>query len=284
MQVVKEQGGKVMAMQAVEHQVFFGLAFRILKSLSEGNKYPKQIARELRTQEQKVYYHMRRLEKKGFVHVVAREEVGGALAKVYAITSPAFVVRFGEFLESARLPRDSGTLAPFVANGELNAKIVVGSPDPHGPQMARSRDITYAVELALFLGTFLSKKRGPAVVEDKNLTDMDSNLIVIGGPVTNRITKMVNEKMPVRFDRARNIVAGRKTFRADECGFVARMDNPFHRNKKMIVIAGKRYSGTKAAVLAFIQEFEAVMKKPYTIVEGVDNDGDGEVDSVRIMN
>jgi hypothetical protein len=173
---------------------------------------------------------------------------------------------------------------PFIRNGVLDAKIIVGSPDPHGPEKARSRDVTFAVDLALFLGTFLTKAEA-AVIEDKNVHahDLRSNLIIIGGPVTNKVTKMVNEKLPVKFDSRKNIQSRKKIYRGDDCGFIAKIDNPFDSGKKIVVIAGKRYGGTKAAVLAFMKHFDIVERKTHTIVEGLDNDGDGEIDDVRIL-
>lgn len=284
MQVVKEQDGKLLTIKAEEKQIFSGVALKILKLLADGEKYPKEISRDLRINEQKIYYHMRQLERKGFVRLARKEEKGGALAKLYGISSPAFVTRFGDFHESRRVLR-SGGMEPFIRDGILEAKIIVGSPDPHGPERARSRDVTFAVDLALFLGTFLVKMETPAVVEDKNSrhNDLCNNLIIVGGPVTNKVTKMVNDRLPVKFDSKKNIISRKRTYKDDECGFIAKADNPFFPGKKIIVIAGKRYSGTKAAVLAFMKHFDEIEKKNYTIVEGIDNDGDGEIDSVRIL-
>ncbi|MBS3051357.1 MAG: ArsR family transcriptional regulator [Candidatus Aenigmarchaeota archaeon] len=282
MQVVKELNGKMMAINAEEKQIFSGLALKIMRSLSEGEKYPKQISRELKINEQKIYYHVRQLEKKGFVKITRKEEKSGALAKLYKLSSPAFVARFGEFREARRIPRSG--FEPFIKNGLFSAKIIVGSPDPHGPEKARSRDITFAVDLALFLGTFLAKVEAPAVIEDKDTRseDLRNNLIVIGGPVTNKVMKMVNEKLPVRFDAKKNIISKNKVYKNDDCGFIAKADSPFGPGK-ILVIAGKRYSGTKAAVLAFIRHFDSIENKNFTVVEGLDNDGDGEIDGVRIL-
>lgn len=283
MHIVKENNGKILVLNAEEKQIFSGLALKILRLLAEGEKYPKEIARELRVHEQKVYYHVRQLEKKGFVKLARKEERSGALAKLYKLSSPAFVVKFGEFHEAKRIPRSG--FGPFIMNGLFNAKIIVGSPDPHGPEKARSRDVTFAVDLALFLGTFLTKTEAPAVIEDKDVHthDLHNNLIIIGGPITNKITKMVNDRLPVKFDSKKNIQSRKKTHKGDDCGFIAKTDNPFDSGRKILVIAGKRYSGTKAAVLAFMKYFNDVEKRNYLIVEGLDNDGDGEIDDVKIL-
>jgi len=280
MHIVKENG--TLVMDAEEKQMFSGLQLKIMKSLAEGEKYPKEMARELRADEQKVYYHIRQLEKKGFIRLAKKEERSGALAKIYRISSPAFVVRFGEFARARRVPRNG--FYPFVKNGLLDAKIIVGSPDPHGPEKARSRDVSFAVDLALFIGTFLTKAEH-SVIEDKDTTsdDLRNNLIIIGGPVTNKVTKMVNEKLPVRFDGRKNIQSKKRTYRGDDCGFAVKTDNPWNDGKSIMVIAGKRYNGTKAAVLGFIKHFELIEKRSHMIVEGMDNDGDGEIDDVMVL-
>lgn len=284
MQIVKEDKSGLWTISADERQIFSGLALRIMKAIAAEPKYPKQMARELRVHEQRVYYHIKQLEKKGYIRVARKEEKGGALAKFYSLSSPAFFVRFGEFQDARRMPR-STNIAPFIVDGKLDAKIIVGSPEPHGPERARSRDISFAVDLALFLGTFLTKTEKPAVIEDKNVHahDLNENLIIIGGPITNKVTKMVNDKLAVRFGKNKNIVAGKRIYKHDECGFIVKADSPFREGKKIMVIAGKRYSGTKAAVLAFMRHFDGIEKKNCTVVEGLDNDGDGEVDDVRIL-
>lgn len=284
MQTIKEENGRLMSISTQERQVLRGVQLRLVKLLAVRQSYPKEMSKELKLHEQKVYYHMRQLEKKGFVRVARKEERGGALAKLYELSSPAFIMRFGDFQEVKRIPARS-EFSPFIRNGNLDAKIIVGSPDPHGPEKARSRDVTFAVDLALFLGTFLTKTEGPAVVEDKDVRahDLDSNLIIIGGPVTNKVTKMVNEKLPVKFDGKKNIISHKKAYKQDDCGFIARAENPFNKSKNIIVIAGKRYGGTKAAVIAFTQKFDDIKKRNFTVVEGLDNDGDGEIDGVRIL-
>ena len=132
----------------------------------------------------------------------------------------------------------------------------------------------------------MTKLEKPAVIEDKDVRteDLQNNLVIIGGPVTNKVTKMVNDKLPVKFDNRKNIVSHKKTYKQDDCGFIAMAENPFSKNKKIIVIAGKRYGGTKAAVLAFIKKFDDLQKRSYIIVEGLDEDGDGEVDDVKILD
>jgi hypothetical protein len=50
---------------------------------------------------------------------------------------------------------------------------IVGSPDPHGPSKARSKDGYFGMDLALFLGTFLSNITGSKVKLDTEIQDKD---------------------------------------------------------------------------------------------------------------
>ena len=59
--VCDEKGGLKTA-DAVEIRKSFTLRDKILKVLSEGPSYPKEISRRLKTDKQKVYYHIRELE------------------------------------------------------------------------------------------------------------------------------------------------------------------------------------------------------------------------------
>lgn len=66
------------------------LSWKILEMLSEKEMYPLEIAKALRVHEQKVYYHIRKLEKAGAITVVKQEEKKGATAKYFRTVSPAF--------------------------------------------------------------------------------------------------------------------------------------------------------------------------------------------------
>jgi DNA-binding transcriptional ArsR family regulator len=269
-----------------------GLATRILFLLAKRPSYAKEIAQRLNVHEQKVYYHIRNLEKSGMIKIVRKEERGGAIAKFYGLSKPSFFIKFNELEKIEKIPAANEWLEPFVMDGHLDARIVVGSPDPHGPERARSRDAYYAIDLGLFLGTFITSSR-PSVCLDVDVDDYTKdNLIVIGGPIINRTTKKINDKLPIRFDERKNIFSSitKKTYRHDECGIIVKMPNPHNKNKQILVIAGKRYSGTRAAILALLKRFDEVTKgnkfrrgADARVVEGLDMDGDGIVDDVKIL-
>ena len=285
MYVVEERNGKVYALPAKDIKYSGSpLAGRILSLIARKPASPKELAQALKENEQKVYYHVRQLERKGMIKVARKEERGGAVAKYYALAKPALVLRFSEMKPVRRVPK--GDFPPFIEDGVMNAKIIVGSPDPHGPERARSRDAYYAIDLALFFGTFLMDAQ-PAVYLDTEIRgdDLKENLIVIGGPVINKITAMINDKMPVKFDKKKNIYSAKtkKTYKSDDAGLIINMKNPFDSSKQMLVIAGKRYSGTRAAILAIIKHSELLQKNNAIVVQGLDRDYDGIVDDVEIL-
>ncbi|HIG98819.1 TPA: helix-turn-helix domain-containing protein [Candidatus Woesearchaeota archaeon] len=272
-----------------------GLAVRILQLLAEKPMYPIELANSLKVHEQKVYYHIRNLERAGVIRVVKQEGRQGAVAKYYGLEKPAVVVRFGQMQDAHKLfgVRTSPEfLEPFIKDGRLNALIIVGSPDPHGPEKARSKDGYYGMDLALFLGTFLSYVPKSNVKLDTDAREEDlkqNNLILIGGPVVNRVTWLANPKLPARFEREQHwaiqsTISG-TSYPSDECGLVVKAKSPFNPDKSILVVAGKRYSGTRAAIIAFLRHFDELTKGNMhdrtvkaRVVEGIDLDSDGIID------
>ncbi len=276
------------------------LAQRILRELASAPTYPRELAKRLKVHEQKIYYHIRKLEKANLVEVIKRQDVHGTMANVYAPTAPAFVFSLKEFAEAHKVPgirsRPDEFLSPIIENNEFNGVVIVGSPDPHGPEMTRSRDGYYGIDLALFLGTFLTRLEELSVRLDTEVRseDLQKNLILIGGPVVNVITQKVNDSLKIKFDKDANwaiksSISG-KTYHADECGIIVKAKNPFNPKKWVLVVAGKRYAGTRAVTLAFIKYFSELAKGnsinsdiPARVVEGLDKDADGIVDDVRFV-
>lgn len=256
--------------------------------------YPIDIAKALKVHEQKIYYHIRNLEKAGIIKVVKKETKQGATANFYSLTEPAFVIRFKEFETTSKIGQirnESEFLEPFIKDGQLNSLIIVGSPDPHGADKARSRDGYYGMDLALFLGTFLNYVPKFNVKLDTEVRDDDlqNNLILIGGPVVNKVMEKVNQKLPIRFEDG-NIksTASNEIYPQDECGLIVKTRNPFNPDKYILVVAGKRFSGTRAAIIAFLKDFKKVtignIHNPEIkakVVEGVDLDSDGIVDDIE---
>ena len=303
MHIIKNDEKGIFALSASEikkemiSRIGSKLSIKIIEELKDRELYPKQIANLLNEHEQKIYYHIKNLEKAGIIKPTKTEAIKGSVARYYKLSSPAFFFRFSEFHLAPKILKKkecSDFLSPFIDQGQLNSLIITGSPDPHGPDKARSRDGYYGIDLGLFLGTFLTNISKLNVKLDTEVreNDLKQNLILIGGPVVNKITEKVNSSLPVRFDKANRWSVWSKLsknyYPEDEIGIIVKAKNPFNPMKSILVIAGKRYLGTKAALIGMIMHFKEVSdgnihnnKIKARIVEGLDMDSDGEIDSVE---
>ena len=306
--VIKKDSGEIYSLAAKEisHKesrlLGTDLAYKILRLIAERPKYPIELAKELKVHEQKVYYYIKNFLNAGLIKIVKKENIQGSTANYYSIVEPAFVIKFKELEKSSKVLDIDKTnkkyyefLSPFITDGKLDALIVVGSPDPHGPELARSRDGYYGMDLALFLGTFLNYVPEFKVKLDTEIreTDLNNNLILIGGPVVNKITEQVNEKLPIRFfkEHGWNIKSfSGNSYPEETNGIVVKTKNPFNKDKYVMVIAGRRHYGTRAAIIAFLKNFDEICngnvynRKVYAkVVEGVDLDSDGIVDNIKFL-
>ncbi|MEM2440159.1 MAG: helix-turn-helix domain-containing protein [Candidatus Bathyarchaeia archaeon] len=290
--------------------VLGGLSWKILNMLFKKEMYPLQIARELGVHEQKVYYHVRKLAKAGAIAVVRQEGKKGAIAKYYRATSPAFGVEipYGYKPIEWTLPAWVGeSLKKFFSeflreDGVFDGKIVVGSPLPHGPFRTSARDGHYASHLAFFLGRFARMPEDFVVkldVDVKAEKEEKNNLILVGGPGTNLLTQELNDYLPIKFNMQPSeqgflfggLVSGKtgRVYTADSVGLVAKIVNPWDSSKRVIVLAGNKAVGTKACVLALTNFWMKTLEKyrdrePFAaVIQGLDLDGDGKVDSIEVL-
>jgi len=255
------------------------------------------IAKALKKNEQNVHYHISKLTKADILIVDRTEDTRGGMAKILRLHTPSYAITLRPHEPLTRLlptpPAHAQYLSPFIDAGKLDCIIVIGSPDPHGPEHARSRDATYAVDLGLFLGSFLTTRAPPSVVLDTELHDWNHNLIIIGGPVVNKAAERINAKSPASYDRdakAFYITNAKRPYAQEEVGIITRMQNPYAKGKWVLHITGKRHSGTRAAVIALVKEFNTVCataRQPdgsqVTVVLGMDADSDGIIDSVKFL-
>ncbi len=268
---------------------------RILKILKSKPMYPAELAKKINMHEQKIYYHIRELERAGAIQVVEETKKRGTVAKKYAPQFMNYCISLGD----VEIARKLGTriidqkldnfLKEFTnEDGTLNAEIIVGSPDPHGEFKARARDSHYAIELALFLGQYvrLPKEFSVKLDVDTNLKS-EKNMILVGGPVTNLLVAEINNYLPVKLSSEKpwGLVSGKKTYSDDNAGIIAKVRNP-HNSSMILVLAGVRYTGTKSAVMALTRKWDRIILnegKWARIVEGYDLDGDGRIDEVDIL-
>jgi len=290
--------------------ILSSLSWRILHLLSEKDMYPMEIAKKLRVHEQKVYYHIRKLAKAGVISVVREEEKKGAIARYYRVSYPAFGVElpFGyQKIRTIAAPTVDDKLKQFLSpllkeNGSFDGKVVVGSPEPHGPFKTSARDGHYASYLTFFLGQLASLPEDFAIKLDVDLKvekEERNNLILVGGPGTNLITQEVNEFLPIRFNMMPSELGflfgglvSEKTgnvYTRDTIGVIAKIANPWSDEKRIIVLAGNKAVGTKACVLAITKFWKETLEnfnedeKFAAVIQGFDLDGDGKVDSIEVL-
>ena len=284
------------------------LSWKILKMLSEEEMYPLEIAKKLGVHEQKVYYHIRKLASAGAIVVAKQEKKKGALAKYYKTVSPAFGIEFPHGYKTMQRPSLLSVnenvqefFKEFISkNGTFEGKMVVGSPTPHGPFKTSARDGHYAAHLALFIGQFARMPDEFAIkldVDVKVEKEEKNNLILVGGPGTNLLTQEINDYLPIRFNMQSSdqgfLLGGlvsQKTSRVyttDLAGVVAKIINPWDSTKRIVVLAGNKAVGTKACVLAVANFWKKTLQNyhgenPFaTVIQGLDLDGDGKVDSIE---
>lgn len=281
---------------------FSELGQRILSILVAGPKYPREIARELDTHHQTVYYHTRRLEEAGLITRVRSQVIRGGEANLFSLSFDGYAVEFpvkGELIPSLPSASRSKVLgrffAEFVRDGYLEGWIVVGSPIPHGSNNTQARDGHYAVQLGFALGQFVSL---PEVFPVKLDVDIKaeklekSNLIVVGGPRTNFLAEELNEHIPIRFRQGGfwgSIVddQGRSHNSELDC-VVAKVRNPWNGSKTCILAAGLTGAGTKAAIIGITNSADEVLQHYSSgdfacVLRGVDRNGDGKVDDVELL-
>lgn len=285
--------------------LFNDIRWQILKLISEKPAYPAQIAKHLKLHEQKVYYHMHQLEKNGLIMVVMKKEHSGALAKYYAPKSHAFALSLPGGKETVlenplkkEHQKFNDFFYPLITGGKFNAKIVIGSPDPHGPHQVRARDGHYALDIAAFLGQYASLPKTSVVSLDtdvKSEKNNSLNLIVVGGILTNLVAKEINSHMLISFDETtfpyRKILSKKtgKTYMEDNLGIICKSLDPKNGDKHIILVAGNTNWGTKAAIYALTHMTEEIFSTYNKedawglIVQGFDLDGDGKMDDVKIV-
>lgn len=275
---------------------------RILSLLSSGPKYPAEMARELNAHHQTVYYHIGRLERAGLITRVRSEHIRGGEANLFALASDGYAVEFpvkGEPMPTLKSSGRSKALGrffkEFLAGGEFDGWVVVGSPLQHGEAGTQARDGHYAVQLGFALGQFVNLPSKFPVKLDVDLRAeklLSSNLVVVGGPRTNVIAEELNPHLKVRFSQGgfwSSIVDldGKAHTSELDC-IVEKIRNPWDPSKTCIIGAGLTGAGTKAAIIGICNFAEELFQKyrggDYAVLlRGVDKDGDGKVDSVEVL-
>jgi DNA-binding MarR family transcriptional regulator len=278
------------------------LAWRILQELARAPDYPNALASRLKVHEQKVYYHVRRLQAAGFLEVVREEAKRGASARILSPTAEAFAIVLkgrGTPMTSPMLPYAgvvSRFLEEFSRDGRFEGSIVVGSPYTHGPFNTTSRDSPYAVELGFFLGRLFGPPKGPVVRLDTEVkaTGVEKeDMILVGGPVANIIALDLNPHLKVNFDwrQVWRMESSRtkKAYTDEQVGLLAKVRSPWNGSRTVIALIGLHGVGTMAAILGLTRFADDVLdgyvpgQDFYRVLAGQDRDGDGRLDAVSVL-
>jgi DNA-binding transcriptional ArsR family regulator len=278
--------------------------WKILGELARNEKCAKDLSKSMGMSEQVVCYHLRELEKSGFVRLERTIRKRGAMAKYYKAEQKAVAV-----IPNIGLVRNiSGShqellaesskkiLDPFISQGRFNGYIVLGSPDAHGAFRSRARCGDRATDLALFIGSLLPMTRESVVRLDTEISQQElaQNLILVGGPRVNTATLTVNEGLPIKYEvTGHNMMISRitgKSYPGEDEGAIQTIVNPMNQESRILVIAGNTYQGTRAAVLAFIKYTDQIaggnsMNRNIvaSVVSGLDVNSDGLVDDVEFL-
>ena len=278
------------------------LVQKILQELGENPSCAMDVARRLKEHEQKIYYHIRNLEKLGLIKLERIEDRVGATAKIYSLTSPVVAYKIfdsGSIIDKKTRAAEIRFLKPFIEKGELNSVIVVGSPDPHGKYKSPASDGYCGINLAMFLGEYVKGTKIPFYKLDTQVKkdDMKKNMIILGGPKANIITEKINKDLPIYFDYSEEFrdwvvvsTLTKNVYRDKYCGIIVRSDSPFEEGKEILLLAGKGFTGSRAAVLGLTKYAKEVLKgNPVDsnivakVVRGIDVDSDGIVDDIEFL-
>ncbi len=260
----------------------------ILKMICDEPAYPAELARKLKMPLQTIYYHIKILEKAGLLEFVDYEERNGGIAKRYRSKAESIAIAINEdgWKKAPSIPREvPRILSPFIRRGRFDGVLVVGSPDPHGKYRARASEFG-ALELAMHLGQYATFDF-PLYQLDVRIRSKDKkkNLIVAGGPKVNTIVHDINDKLPIRFDEKNFVVHSRNSGKKYEenVGVIELIENPYNSASKLLLVGGLNRHGTRAAVIALVKKELGKEEEIARVVQGFDEDGDGVVDSVDIL-
>ncbi len=277
------------------------LAMQIIGKLAGSKSCAMDLSRELKQHEQKIYYHIRRLEQAGIIKRAGVERRFGMLAKMYTTVSPIVSAKLyedGTIVNNKDLSVDyhkAQFFYPFVHEGKLDAKIIVGDTSTHGRFDAESREGNYIFDLAMLLGGLVKNIKVPSYKLDTEVTDQDlkGNLILVGNSKTNTIIDKLNKDLSVYFDESKAFSLVNKftskIYDDPMVGIVLKINNPFDNTKKILLIGGSKTRGARSAFLACTKHIKELLEKAdkegnfLCLVKGVDRDGDKVIDEVTFV-
>jgi DNA-binding transcriptional ArsR family regulator len=272
------------------------IRMEILRKLNQESNYPAALTEEFDCTKQKLYYHFERLKEAGFLEEERRENLSGGEAIYYRPSKSSYAFFLGEDGEKVPVPDSNESvvkfLKPLVEDGSIGGKIVVGSPDEHGPDQVWARDGHLSGEIAFKLGNYARKDSEIVQLDtETDEEDFGESLLMVGGVLTNVVAEKFNESFPAYFPSQefpyRELRTPENSYRSGEIGVIAKTSNPENREESIFLVAGVQQKGTEAAVKAFadlediVEGYEA--GQFYAVVKGLDLNSDGNIDDYRVM-
>lgn len=264
------------------------IRWQIMELLSNDQTlYAKSISKILELSEQKVHYHLTQLRDAGLLVPVGTRPIKRGRAKLFTPIASNFLLSLTKHdVNDNKTTFDMIFSKNFCNNGKFVGKIVVGSAEPHGRYDAISRDGFLTGELCWYLGNHITMQRGfvPHYVStdlnyDKVNGNKKTNLILIGGHITNTLTAYYNDVLKSKFDiyfSENRIISRNKDFSHPTHGLIALFQNPEACNFWVLILAGVRSLGTQAAIYAIISDCCDLMGEDTefaTILQGESDDG-----------
>lgn len=264
------------------------IRWQIMKLLlNDELMYAKRIAETLELSESKVHYHLIQLRDAGLITPNGIRKIKQGRAKLFKPVAERFLLTLRKNDYSNKKTSFNLIFSDnFCDDGHFNSKIVVGSSEPHGRYDAISRDGFLAGELCWYLANHLPlQKKG--IVPNFVCTDLDyekikpkkkTNLILIGGHITNTLTAYYNDTIKSKFNTyfvENRIVSGKRDFSHPSHGLIALFRNPDNEKYWILILAGARSLGTKATVYAIISDCHDVLDKEaefVTVLQGESSD------------
>lgn len=258
---------------------------QILQQLAKTPQYPSQLAKKLNTNKQKIHYHIKQLKKADLIQQTPNPNQQNKAT--YYTTKENEIT-----LQIQPTQKTQNFLKPLITNNELNGKIIVGSPREHGPDQVQARDGHLAGEIGLKLGKHCNTQQKNIYLDTEihKTQNFQENLLLIGGVLTNTVTKKFNEDFPAHFSGNtfpyREITTPKNKYRKPNIGIITKTENPLNKEKQIYLIAGIRNQGTIAATKTFQnieKHIDKIQKQKYIVTKGLDNDGDGEIDHYKVI-
>ncbi|EFD93095.1 MAG: regulatory protein ArsR [Candidatus Parvarchaeum acidophilus ARMAN-5] len=271
-------------------------AIAIMKKISKKPYKVGALSKELKIDKKAMALYVSGLEKAGLIEVEEKknDKVLKSIYNSFSYEINQNRVKFDPRLQKKDNQYALNFFSKFISNGKFDGYICVGAPDPHGEYKSVAKDAHFATYLGMFFGQFIDLPSSLPILLDTDVISRNlfkKNLIIIGGPVTNLVTRDINNFLPIKFIKEEGWGLKDKNgiHIRDYEGTIEKIKNPFEKERDIILIAGVKNIGTLSAMLA-ATKFSNLTFKGYNneapwsmMVRGYDIDGDGQIDSIETV-